>query len=237
MSRLLDASVETSNCSGGYLDQVWCELRQPSWLAAVGLPLVATLAGLYVAYRLVRRQLRHDREMRTADRRSAVVNGFGQQALSAYRSLDAMNDDEWWRKRHWPNARGVSDAYRSACVALGVASPFPELMALHQDVEWIWDACAARRKTQEKNGPTISASHNRRAMQAVLEPYIGPCRSAAEAMVSWEGYTSLADPRPVELRHAPFRAAQLEQWKGRYAEQYEGHLRSLDEEEQQTQQG
>lgn len=50
-----------------YWGEVACSLSEPDWSTSVGIPRVVTVAGIAVAYSLVRRQIQHDRLGRGAE--------------------------------------------------------------------------------------------------------------------------------------------------------------------------
>jgi hypothetical protein len=64
------------------MDAFWSEVSSAQWMANVGVPLAGTLIAIGVAFWVLRRQLRHDRELAQAGRRSEAAREFAAEALA-----------------------------------------------------------------------------------------------------------------------------------------------------------
>ena len=157
-----NAPVVPSCDSGRYWNDLESALRQPEWLASVGIPLALTLVGLAVAYMLVKRQINHDRDLRDADRAASAVNESGREILRILRHGETnWPDDPYWSEESWPGSIPLYEAHTRVMVALSDPLVFVELQRAGRDLARAWRACHVRRKRLAKNGITSTRPSER----------------------------------------------------------------------------
>lgn len=228
----MDITPRNRPCgASGYWDGVGCSLRQAEWLANVGIPLAATIAGLAVAYALVRHQIRHDRTLRDADRKASAVNEFGRDILRLFEHFEARRlSDPFWTEESWPGSIPMYEAHARVGVALSNADAFEELERAGRDLSRAWRACQVRRRRLEKNGivPSRPSTYGV-AMDSALSSIWQPMIDAGKKLVVWDGLSALPTLTPWPYVHAPLgrRVAEGEDeaWAKQYATEYERVVR------------
>jgi hypothetical protein len=149
-------------------------------MADTGLPLMATVGGLLVAYLFLRRQLQNDRTLRRADIRRADALPVGDAMLmAAVKFESAEAGDPYWSEEHWPGAPAVLEAGRRARLAV------PELfdgLGLVTVVISCWAACYGG--ALEENPPLVA---HHAAVAEILGPLISVMRATGLGLISWDG--------------------------------------------------
>lgn len=217
-------------CSGGYWDEVRCRIDQPGWLADVGFPLFVALLGLALAVLLLRRQLRHDRELRRADRLSQHVATFGQQVVGVIDGIwNRRGDDPYWDAQDWDGWSTIFRAQRKVSAALADPSAFEEVVAGARDVSWAWRACVARRRELESQGMVIDTVKAGLGIDTALNDLWNQLRRAGEELSRWDGLSDMPDFKPWPTPHVPLpvrdRREAHQRWMTYYADAFEQYVR------------
>jgi hypothetical protein len=217
-------------CTGGWLDKFLCRLGEPAWAADVGLPLVVTLLGLGLAYIFLTHQIRHDVQLRRADRITPIVAELGLATLEAVQHMDDEDSDaDYWLSTSWPEWSQIHDALNRAQTKMRETSAFRELLAVARDISWAWSACAQRRKHLEQTGFVPDRVSSSYAIDATLIELRRAAVDFAEALIQWEGFGEVPVVWPQHLLHVPLPRAKYPERNGRwmayYAAVYEEQVR------------
>lgn len=182
-----------------------------------------TAFGLLIALLILRRQLRHDREERTAGRRALVVNQFGMAVAGCMEGLRRQLDETWWSTPFWPDLSRYEQAQEQARVALADSQAFSELERLARDVAIIWRACRNRRRLVPGRSMEAAGTDHRLALLAVLGPLTEDCDQTVRQLVTWAGHGEPPDSKPSDGRiHAPNSfGEQRDRWATFHADRYE----------------
>lgn len=190
-----------------YLPELWQDLVQPQWLADTGIPLLATLGGLYLAYRFLKRQLQSDRDLRAADRRSEAARrlgiAIGERAREAmclpYESpdyLEALPHLDLW------------DELGEAALYLPGEKDFLDKVGnLVRDMVWAWQA-GYHAHLKLATTPPERWWHGE-AMYLTFEPYVMALEAAGETLRAWNGQGHLPALDDSGIDHVPLPPGRL----------------------------
>lgn len=230
-----EALPGSTQCTGHYWPAVGCRLRQASWLSDVGGPLVITLTvtliGLVIAYMFLRRQLRHDVELRAADRRAQAVNRFGIEMhgiMEAFLSDGNLLSAEFRRSQTLPCWREIRDAERRVSLALGELDPLPELSKVSGRLGQAWNACAEHRLNLQLAGQPLAEDTEQLVMRFQMGRIAAGIREGAEGLIAWDGRGEFPDidmQRWVEI----YGPAVLDEaaWRQHNVNEYMAHIQRL----------
>lgn len=213
--------------NGGYWGQVVCRMGQASWLADVGLPVIATILGLVVALLLLRQQLSHDVELRRAERREAVVWRFADECIDlASRMMDRQLPLDYWLAERWPEWHRLHYAAKQVEWHLGEGPAFEEIAEGGTDITHAWGACRDRREELVTQGEAIDARAHMEALWAVTQGLAGEVLVAGRELLSYDGTKPLPTFRPWRGKHLPDDESERATWRKQHADRYERAVRT-----------
>lgn len=200
-----------------YLEKLWSSIITPEWMANTGLPLLVTLLGLVVGYIFLRRQLKNDHVLRTADRWQNATLTLGTTIAHVLERFELPATDSFWANYAWPDREKLMRARADALLLLAPAE-LTELSKLIHDVESAWSACLI--SAGRRNPPPDKALH-RNAVKRTLQPYLEALKKQSEMLRSWEGL----GPVPGEeldpaVSHIP--VVDYKDWMRARRNEYEG---------------
>lgn len=188
-------------------------------MANTGVPLLATLLGLLAAYIFLRRQLKSDHVLRTADRWQDASLTLGTTIARALEHFELPATDPFWAEPSWPDREKLMRARADALLLLAPAE-LAELNKLIHDVEAAWMCCliGARRRD-----PHPDKAKHRHAVERTLLPYLQALKKQSVMLRSWEGL----GPVPEEelnpaVTHKP--VADYQDWMRARRKEYEDVL-------------
>ena len=224
--------MATTCADSAYWREVRCLLAEPTWLVEQGLPLAFTLAGLGLAVWVLRRQLRHDRELRRADRLSGPVAAFGEVLVSTVEDVPKHEPpDEFWGRYAWPGYFKIARAQIKVRVALADPRAFWEIMRGAHDVLDVWMACNGRHRSMTATGDTFDEDLKAGAMLFTMRPLLDDLRTAGEDLSRWDGLSPIPTFSPWPRMHSPKsvypRPEAVNRWKGFYVDTFERKLRKM----------
>jgi hypothetical protein len=174
-------------CSDSWVECLRGRFADPAWTADVGAPLLVTLLGLGLALWLVRRQLRHDRELRAADRRAQALDplarelgkaGFRLEDLSLRRTAD------YWSKPIWPDWGPLVGLCDDVSARLGDEPALKAVEDIISSTMRAWLLCQTARDAAVD--PSDEAAHMYGTAVA-MEPYAGRLTEAGRLLRRWDG--------------------------------------------------
>ena len=209
--------------SAVYFKKILSVLESPEWLANTGLPLLVTLIGLGAAYTFLRRQLKSDLNLRTADRLQQAASALGFALYTAVEHFELPASDPFWKHNRWPDHEEVEKAVLEARLSLA-GKELPELARLVADVDAVWMACMFGAIRAE---PPPDTAFHRHAVQVSLRPFLKPLSEYSTALRMWDGLGGIPDARtPPGLLHAP--TSDLNDWAKARRTEYEDRLNGRD---------
>jgi hypothetical protein len=166
-----------------YLEKLWSSIIAPEWMANTGVPLLVTLLGLFVGYMFLRRQLKSDHVLRTADRWQNASLTLGTTIAQALERFELPASDPFWAESSWPDKGNLMRARADALLSLAPAE-LPELGKLIRDVDSVWMCCLSR--ARRLDSPPDKAIH-RHAVRQTLRPYLEALKTQSVLLRKWEG--------------------------------------------------
>ncbi|GAA2501300.1 hypothetical protein [Terrabacter carboxydivorans] len=183
-----------------YLPQVWHDLVQPEWMAGTGIPLLGTLAGLYLAYRFLKRQLKSDRELRAADRRSEAAGRLGLAVGESVRHFMSLPMDSPEYSKPRPKLDLWHELSEARLHLSDETTFLDHVSALVRDILWAWKSGhKAYAPLATKPDPVLHGN----AMWVTFEPYLLRLEKAGSVLRAWDGDGHLAGLDATDLEHVP----------------------------------
>lgn len=200
-----------------YWSALLCEVQTVSWMASTGLPLFLTIIGLYLAVRLVKRQLKSDRKLRSADRRQEASNRLGIATLEeTTRFRHAQLRDDWWTSNTW-ESQPILTAQVSDAGASLPAEIIDHFQTLVQDIGDAWVSCQV---AVRRSGLNPDRANHVDSVRYVLNPYVDALDASAETLRRWNG----EDPPPTLESNIDHSRRDRSQWSRARQEEYEQRL-------------
>ncbi|WP_133055994.1 MULTISPECIES: hypothetical protein [Mycolicibacter] len=154
-------------------------LKTAEWFANTGIPLMATLVGLMVAFLFLRQQLRSDRELRRADHRRDAAGELGEVLIKSGTQLAKSQPfDAFWLSAHWPQYEVINDVIRVAAPILPPGS-IGSVRALVDLVAEIWALAHI--------GSVFNSRNGRELVQSVLGAHPTTLIVLGERLLAWSG--------------------------------------------------
>jgi hypothetical protein len=173
---------------------LFAEVATAKWLADVGIPLFATLAALGLAYYGLRRQMKHDRELAAAERRSHAASAFA----AAIRELtgelrDRGDSDPYWQTSDWAGSTSLFRAIGSATVVLGDEVAIAGAESCCCEIMSIWGYCADTHRKLQLNGydPDIDMSDHVQVLREAISPAVAHLESLVPLWARWDGFGAM----------------------------------------------
>jgi hypothetical protein len=199
----------------GPMQSLWNEVATAHWVAEVGLPLLATLIALGLSVLFLRRQLRHDRELATAERRVAAASALGQALVAEVDRFESeKGDSPFWRQKEWPDFGAVLQARGSAALVLGDEPALEDVVSVARTPLWIWRTCQSEWGSLHAGG--LSLTMFSLALDSVLYEWKETMHRYGAALIRWDGLgqaprLAVGDKEHVPLSVMDHRAAH-ESW-------------------------
>lgn len=197
---------------------LWSEFAQASWVAAVGLPLAATISAIVISYLLVRKQLEQGRNLARAQRRAEAARRLGQALIREARRPDLEDTDaSFWSAPEWPDFSGVLDAVRETEIVVGEDPAFEDAVSVTRTSLWVWRACLPLRRVLTTEGLDSSAVTG--GQEAAIHDWQNKMRTYGKEIVRWDGFGNLPRLDIGNLKHVPLpdrRSTEHVEWMDGY---------------------
>lgn len=170
-------------CTGSWWDELGCRMSSGEWFADTGLPLAVTLIGLAVAVYLVRRQLRSDLDLRSAERRTRATDPLADQLIESGRNLAIFRmggPDSFWDSTDWSEGHLVIGAYNSA----------RDLMRPDGDLNQVLAAALRAHRAWVRSKDLVGEipnAHLRPAQATLMGDYASELREMGTSLRMWDG--------------------------------------------------
>lgn len=196
------------------LSNVFARLATAEWMADTGIPLFATLTGLFIAYLFVRQQFKNDRRLRRADHRLAAARRLGEVLMRVSPTGQwELFQSAFERDAFWGDHETVVLAVSEASILLP-REDLVDISALAETTEALWAVCYRR---------GMDANTNRRSHAFACGQMFGKYGKAmaayGESLLGWDGLGKL--PRPqTGLAKIPARG-ERQQWYAQEEHRYD----------------
>ncbi|HVF06601.1 MAG TPA: hypothetical protein VNA20_17320 [Frankiaceae bacterium] len=176
----------------GVGDSFWDIVGSAEWAATVGLPLGVTLGSIGAAYVLVRRQIRHDRELAAAQRRADAASRLGAALIALHDQFESTAfDDEWWRMPGWSGWSALYDAVREAEIVLDEKSAFEFIEDAGRCVSHGWAACYNHARLLRRAKSAVEVGDLGVAMHTALADHVVRLFEIGKHLIRWDGHGTL----------------------------------------------
>lgn len=182
---------------------LWRVINRAEWVAAVGVPLAATLLALFFAAWALRRQLKNDRKLLKASiragQRTAAASQLSVELREVYDRFQAEpKQSKYWAYPEWPDRDRLLDAVRRAAY---VIEDQEHLNYYRSAIQAIGDIFMTAYHTSRREGwreQWVSDSTARPtedshiyAMRDLIDPLLLGMKNAADVLLMWDGHLPL----------------------------------------------
>lgn len=215
-------------------DSLWRELANAEWVADIGLPLALALTALFFAYRSLRTQIAHDRELARAEHRATVARALGASLNQLARIFDTTPPGTaWWAEEKWDGFSGVCRAIDEAEIPLGDNEAFDYMYDVAREISHSWQACYERRKQllAQPDPPSFISVDN--ALVDTLLPARNRLKEVVMTLIRWDGYLPVPAPSSSGDWRVPLPVSQhrreYEAWRQRIQDDFQARAQDFEE--------